>query len=544
MTNELILKLLAQRGITSGDDVREYLSPRPRRTYDPMLMKGMKDAVDVIEKAVRNGSRICIYGDYDSDGITSVTIMMQTLRRITDRVLYYIPSRFDEGYGLNTGALDRLASVGVDLIITVDNGCVAYKEVEYARSLGMDVIVTDHHNIDDRKADCILIDPKQEDCDYPFKYLAGCGVAFKLVQALRDRFGLPKSVTSEVLDLTGIGTIGDIVPLTDENRTLAKYGIIAVNTSRRPGLVKLIDAVGLQQGKISSENVAFAIVPYLNAAGRIKHASLAVEVLLAAEDDPELDEKVRELVACNTKRKNLQEDSFRKCLDIIDQTMQGRNFLLVRCDDVHEGIAGIVAGKIKDEFNKPTVILTPSDRGFKGTGRSIEGVDIYELLHKYGHMFNKFGGHKGACGFHLKPEYLEALSDGLEKDMLTLLEEQPDILEHKVRFDLEADPADIDLQLAEDLSAMEPFGCDNERPLFCFSDPETDYCSYMGEGRKHMRFSLRSGDGRNIKCLLFNQAEKYYPVISSGEASRIVGSIGINEWHGSRSVEIRVENVE
>ena len=395
-----IIQLLHKRGIREQEDIAEFLSPSPRRTYDPFLLKNMEEGVSLILEEAVKGSRICIYGDYDADGITSTTLMLSVLSHITDpgQVDYYIPSRFEEGYGLNRDAIQQISQRGVDLIITVDCGSVSYDEVEYAKELGMKVLVTDHHTVTDTIADCLVINPKQPGCPYPFKNLAGCGVAFKLAQAIQQRADLPKSVINEVLDLVAIGTVGDIMPLVDENRTIVKFGLRILNRVQRAGLARLIEAVSLTPGKITSENISYIIVPHLNASGRIEDASMAVEVLrCAAEPDNEadsdaLDEKVARLVNQNIQRKKLQQDTYRSCVEYLQAAAGEENgaepvkdFILIRSEDAHEGIAGIVAGKLKETYYRPAVLVTPSGeekKYLKGTGRSIAGVNLYELLKK------------------------------------------------------------------------------------------------------------------------------------------------------------------
>ncbi len=267
-----LTKLLHQRGITGEDEIAEFLSQKPRRTYDPSLLADADAGVDFILQEIEKGSRICIYGDYDADGITATSLMLHVLRYLVppERVGYYIPSRFEEGYGLNREALGQIAERGYQAVITVDCGSVSAAEIAYAKELGLAILVTDHHTITDRMADCLLVNPKRADSGYPFRELCGCGVAFKMAQLLQKRCGLPKHVLSEVLDLAAIGTMGDIMPLLDENRTICKYGMQMINSGSRYGLRKLAEGAGLTLGHISSENISFVIVPHLNATGRME----------------------------------------------------------------------------------------------------------------------------------------------------------------------------------------------------------------------------------------------------------------------------------
>ncbi len=303
-------ELMARRGITSEEDIEEYLSPRPRRTYDPFLMEDMRGAVDTIIRAAESDTRVCVYGDYDCDGVASVTLLLDAFSRFMDPALtdYYIPSRFTEGYGLNKEAIKKIADRGTGLLVTVDCGCSSVEEVGFAKSLGMDVIVTDHHIVPEKRPDCLMLDPKRPDCGYPFKGLAGCGVAYKLVQALQRTLGLDRKLLADDLDIVGIATIGDIVPLVDENRTIAKYGIDRIHKTGREGLKALISSIQMKREEADSSSVSFGIVPNINANGRMGDASAGVR-LLSTKDAEEARELARETAANNSKGKRLQEDA-------------------------------------------------------------------------------------------------------------------------------------------------------------------------------------------------------------------------------------------
>ena len=385
-----VIELLNKRGITAEAEIEEFLSDKPQKTYDPFLLRNMEAGVDLILSAIEDDEKICIYGDYDADGITSTAVLMEVLSHLTDRLTYYIPSRFDEGYGLNCGALDKIKADGADLVVTVDCGSVSCVEVEHAKKIGLKILVTDHHTMADKAADCLIINPMQKGCDYPFKHLAGVGVAFKLAQALAAETGLPKSVVNRTLDLVGVGTIGDIVPLTDENRTLAKYGIRSVNLTQRPGLSKLIEAAGLQRGRIGSENISFIIVPHLNASGRMKQARIAASLMMES-DEAAAEKGVETLISCNEERKRIQNETFELCRQIAEDRYREDPFLVIDLEDAHEGITGIVAGKLKETFHKPAVIVTPTADGcFKGTGRGIPGINLYHLLKENENLFERF----------------------------------------------------------------------------------------------------------------------------------------------------------
>lgn len=556
--NRIITELLKNRGVCDEADVLEFLSDSPKLTYDPFMLKGVKEGVELIKKHLERGSRICIYGDYDADGVTSVTLMMTALSKVTDNISYYIPSRFGEGYGLNMDAVKKVAEDHTDLIITVDCGSVSYEEVEYAKSLGMDVIVTDHHSITDKKADCILINPKQPDSGYPFDGLAGVGVAFKLVQALNRAGVLEKSVISEVLDLVAVGTIGDIVPLVDENRTLVKFGLRQVNSGRRAGLAALIRGVGLNLGHIGSDNVAFVIVPHINAAGRLEDASLGVKLLLegaelvdkgiseGAQMDIHTNERlIEELIVCNKKRKTVQQETFENCLKQVDLDNLP-SIILINAGDAHEGITGIVAGKLKEQFYRPSIIVTSladDETMLKGTGRSVEDVNLYELLKQSDSLFTKFGGHKGACGFTIPAANLEKLASDLDQHMQELLAENPAALERKSPAEMVLNLSDVSIELAQELEKLAPFGASNPAPVFEFRGVTVERPQPMGATGIHVRFNAVVG-GQRVQCVLFSKAKEYADIIYDGAVIDIAAYIEISVWNGQQRLQLILQGLQ
>ncbi len=540
----IVREILSKRGITEKEDVLEFLSEKPSLTYDPFLLKDMEAGVDFLLSSIRQNKRICIYGDYDADGVTSICLLMEILSQLTDNLTYYIPSRFDEGYGLNMDAVELIKEQGTDLILTVDCGSVSYEEVEYGKRIGIDFIVTDHHNINDRPANCILINPKQEDCNYPFKHLAGCGVAFKMAQGIQRKAGLPKSVLNGVLDLVAIGTIGDIVPLIGENRTLVKYGMGIINSRRRPGLNRLMEEAGLARDKIKSENIAYIIVPHLNAAGRLLDARIGVDLLLT-RDERKIEENVAILLQNNRERKRVQEEAFRKCREMIAAELEKDLFYIIAPKDIHEGIAGIVAGKIKDEYGKPAIIVTESggDGFLKGTGRSINALNLYELLKKHEDLFIKFGGHSGACGFLMKSEHLGELRLRLNSEIEAIYRDNSGLFDFSLPIDLVLEEEEIDINLALELEKLAPFGCQNERPLFQLKRIQASSISYMGPGRQHVRFSGQRTGGQDITCILFQKAQDYTDLLMKGEPLDLAGYPDINVWNGDKKIQFVLKSI-
>ena len=534
-----VRELLYNRGICSEEDIAEFLSDKPQKTYDPFLLLNMEAGVDLILSAIENDEKICIYGDYDADGITSTSVLMEVLSHLTKNLSYYIPKRFDEGYGLNKEALDKIKHAGVDLVITVDCGSVSVDEVEHAKEIGLKILVTDHHTVGDKVADCLVINPMQPGCPYPFKHLAGVGVAFKLAQALAAEAGLPKSVVNRTLDLVGIGTIGDIVPLVDENRTLAKYGIRAVNVTKRQGLEALIEGVGLHKGSIASENVSFVIVPHLNASGRMEDAKIAANLMMTKNEE-RIQNGVEKLMTYNQERKRIQGETYEQCKEIVDAKYLNDLFLVVDLEDAHEGITGIVAGKLKETYNKPSIIVTPTADGcLKGTGRSVEGVNIYNMLKENEELFERFGGHKAACGFTMKKENLETLRENLNRQMKALIAEEPELLDESLKADMVLGAEDVCLQLVEDIKRLEPFGCDNPKPLVEVSVRPTNL-RRMGAQNQFTKFSGILENGRELQCVIFRNAEEYDEILQKGENLSIIGTLGSQSWNGREYLQLTV----
>lgn len=538
-----ILELLNKRGICTEEEIQEFLSDKPQKTYDPFLLLNMEAGVDFILSSIEENERICVYGDYDADGITAASVLMEVLSKLTKNLTYYIPSRFEEGYGLNAGALKKIKENGVNLVITVDCGSVSCDEVEYAKEIGLKIMVTDHHTITDKQADCLIINPMQPGCPYPFKHLAGVGVAFKLAQALAAETGLPKSVVNRTLDLVGIGTIGDIVPLVDENRTLAKYGIRAINLSQRPGLVKLIESVSLNKGTVSSENISYIIVPHLNASGRMETAKIAATLMMTG-DQAKVSSGVEKLIECNTERKRIQSETFEICKTLIEEKYKEDDFIVLDLEDAHEGITGIVAGKIKETYNKPAVIVTPTgDDCLKGTGRSIEGVNIYDLLKENEDLFERFGGHAAACGFTMKRQNLLPLRENLNHSMKSLLEENPALFKQKLEADLVLSAEDVSLELIEELKQLEPFGCDNPQPLVQVS-VVPNALRRMGNKGQYTKFNGRLDDGRELQCVIFKDASEYDEILQKNKKISIIGTLGSQSWNGRQYMQITVLGAE
>ncbi len=544
-TEEILRILLRQRGLDTQEDISEFLSDRPQKTYDPFLLYNMEAGVDLLLSEIENGTKICIYGDYDADGVTSVCILSSVLSHLTNNFIHYIPSRIDEGYGLNKTAVRKLASQGVGLIVTVDCGSTSREEADLAKELGVKMIVTDHHSIDGPKAGCIVINPKQSEDNYPFDGIAGCGVAFKLCQALQKRTKLPKTVLNEVLDLLAVGTVADVVPLVDENRTFVKYGLARINADTRPAMKSLREAISLKS--VASENIAFGIGPHINAAGRMAEAEEAVKLFMSS-DEATINSQVEKLIKFNRERKYEQDEAYKRGLQILEKEYENDDFIVLPMDDIHEGVGGIVAGKIKEEKNRPIVIVTKSADGFlKGTGRSIDAVDIYKVLKncddKHG-LFDRFGGHKSACGFLMASDKLTTLRQAIREEMDALKADNPRLLEPDVAWDLEVDPAEITSELADMLEKLQPFGKENERPRFLMREVGIQNLRFMGADETHARFEAVSGSGARTACVLFRKAQKWRNTLCGESGANLIGSIDAQQWQGRTKVQFIVEEME
>ena len=544
---EIIIKIIRARGI-SGDMTEEFFSQRPQLAYDPFLLAGMKEGVELLLDAVDSGKRIVIYGDYDVDGITSTSLLMKVIGTLTDNVTYYIPSRLDEGYGLHRESIDRIHEDGGEFIVTVDCGSVSRDETEYAHSLGIGTLVTDHHNVSDVRAEGIIINPRLAEDTYPFKGLAGVGVAYKLALAVARTREVPKAVMAEILELAAIGTIADIMPMVDENRTIVKCGLRSIHLGcRNRGLRKLIDRSGLDYRTLRASDISFGIAPKINASGRLGDASVGVRLFLA-ETDEEAYECCSILIDANQERRRLQDDAFEKGLGMLDDELAKGDFVTVEINDSHEGVLGIVAGKLRERINRPVVVISKNNDTYKGTGRSIRNVDLFSMLDKYRDSFISFGGHSAACGFTIAADKADSLRKGLNRDIAGLLEEDSSLFDVDYDFDAEVETDDIDLSLAEAVTWLEPCGRDNEMPVFAVRNAEIRNWRYLKGENRMAKFSIATEGESSVECMLFHDAAEVYESIASGTdragnyngafRADVLGTVEINRWRDETHVQM------
>lgn len=545
----IIKEILTKRGITEEADIREFLSDRPQKTYDPFLLSDMAEGVDLVLSAIDSGDNICIYGDYDTDGITSISILFEVLTEVImqshskSRLSYYIPSRFTEGYGLNIRAVDKIKRDGAGMIITVDCGSTSVEEVEHAKELGMKILVTDHHNISDRQADCLMLNPKKKGDKYPCKDLAGCGVAFKLAQALQRKSGISKSTLNKTLDLVAVGTVGDIVPLQDENRTIVRYGLGTIRKGEREGLRDLIGAISLDPATIGSEELAFGVVPNLNATGRMDTAKWGVRLMLAVsrQRSIQMAEKIRSF---NEDRKYVQKKAFEKCCRIVESSLDDEDILIINAGDIHEGIAGIVAGNIKEKYEKPTLIIMESDGLLKGTGRSIGDLDLFETLNKASDLFLKFGGHKAACGFSLEKDNLDEMIRIVREEVKRRLEEDPELFREEMDIDAVILPRDATQELYDQINRLEPFGCGNPQPVLKMEDVTVKWPKRIGADGTSASFVVYGNENDRVSCVLFKKADQYDEFLTDGKHVDITGHIRQNVWRDRVTIQFVVEDMK
>ena len=534
--NKIIGKIIVNRNVTSDEDVRIFITPTRDDFHDPFLFKGMDIAVDRILQAINNKEKILIYGDYDVDGITSTTVLKKYLQERGGIVNTYIPNRLNEGYGLNKEAIKKIKEMGTDLIITVDCGISGIEEVKYAKELGIEVIVTDHHEVGEVLPDALaVIDAKRKDNTYPFNLLAGVGVVFKVIQAISIKLNLKAEEYLKYLDLVCVGTISDIVPLEGENRTIAKLGLMLIRVTKNVGLRELIKSSGYKE--IDSNTISFGVAPRINACGRMGHEEEALKLFLA-ETKEEAVEVTKKLNEYNTLRQNTEKAIYEDAVSKIEkENIENKNSIVVGGYNWHHGVIGIVSSKVTEKYYKPSILLCFEDGIAKGSGRSIQGFDLYEGLTKCSELLDKFGGHAMAVGLTLNKENFENFKDKFEK-----IAEEANIKEMvpTIYIDEEVKLKDISMDLVKSLSVLEPFGEANKVPLFLIKNLKIDSIRALSEGR-HLKLSLRD-ESVVINAIGFdigNLAEEY----KIGDKIDVVGTLEINSFNGFSSIQINIKDI-
>ena len=534
--NKLLSTILVNRGIIEENQIEKFLKPKRSDFYNPYEMPDMTIAVERIVKAIENKEKIIIYGDYDVDGITSVTVLKSFLEERGIHPAEYIPNRLDEGYGLNKKAVEQIAKENYTLMITVDCGISAIEEVEYASKLGIETIITDHHEPGNELPKAIaVVDAKRKDNTYPFRNLAGVGVVFKLIQAIGMKLELDEKEYLKYLDIVCIGTISDIVPLVDENRVIVKLGLKLVEQTRNLGLRAILQASGYS--KIDSSTISFGVAPRINACGRMGHQEEALKLFLSKEIN-EVNELTQRLNEYNRLRQETEKNIYNDAVMQIEKDgLANQNTIVVMGKNWHHGVIGIVSSKITEMYFKPSILLCEEDDFGKGSGRSIPGFDLYEALTECNDLIDKFGGHSMAVGINVKKDKFEQFKNKLEQ---IAQERQIEEIVPILKIDAQISLDELNKDMVDSLKELEPFGEENKTPLFVFKNLKIDSIRALSEG-KHLKLTLK--DTKNIvNAIGFNLGElaNDYRI---GDKVDVVGNLEINSFNGVDNIQINIKDV-
>jgi single-stranded-DNA-specific exonuclease len=539
--NPVLSQLLFERNDDSLEKVKEFLNPNLDQLHDPFLMRTMETAVSRITTALRDGENILIYGDYDVDGITGVSVLYEAIFKLGGKVSFYIPDRITDGYGLSLEGILLAEKSGVDLIITVDCGITAVDEVSYANSKGIDVIVCDHHEPADQIPDgYAVLDPKMKDCPYPFKELAGVGVAFKLLQALYTSLGYGMDDLLQFLDLVAMGTAADIVPMLDENRILVKYGLERINTKPRNGLFALLESSSLLGRELDVSLIVFVIAPRINAVGRMSNAKKAVH-LMTSSSLQQSRNIAKVLETENKMRRNVDETTCREAISFAEKQIEKDNtkILVLSKEGWHPGVIGIVASRIMEKFNRPTILISVLDGIGKGSARSTSNFDIYSALKGVENILESFGGHKYAAGLTVQAKNIEVLRERMQ--IVTNKSISNEDLVPTLEIESEISLKELDASFLKWLKMFSPYGPLNMRPVFVSRNVEV-----VGEihvvGNNHLKFKVRS-DGIVIDAIAFNFAEvrdKMKPSKQHIDAAYVIEE---NTWNGRTTIQMRIKDI-
>ncbi len=560
--SEVLARCLVNKGYERPDEIMEYLHPGIEKLHNPYLLKDMEKAVIILKDKITSGKKIRIVGDYDADGIISTYLLIRTLKMLNADVDYVIPDRIKDGYGISTAMVEDAGEDEVDTILTCDNGIMALEQVQRAKALGMTVIITDHHSlVIDSERDILLpgadaiVNPRQPDCTYPYKELCGAAVAYKLVIALLDQFGMHlREYDEELLSYTAIATVCDVMDLTGENRIIVKNGLDLLKKTQNYGLKALMEVNNITADQLNVFHLGYILGPCLNASGRLDTAVKGLELLLAADYDKAC-KLASEVLELNSARKDMTAENVEKAISIIEEEdMAQDKVLVVYLKDCHESIAGIIAGRIREIYHRPVLILTDAKDCIKGSGRSIEEYNMIEELLRHRDLFIKAGGHPMAAGFSLMPENIGMLREVLnESAALTW-----DMLKPRVVIDIQLPFGYLSEELINELKLLEPCGKGNEKPLFAEKDVRIKSVFVIGKNANGLRFILENKYGRQIEAVYFGDVEEFFTYIrntygdeeadrlKTGRASSALISITyypkINEYNGFKNIQIVIKN--
>lgn len=536
--SKVVAALLAQRGIANFESAKAYFRPQWEDLHDPFLMRDMQKAVHRITTAIAQNEKIMVYGDYDVDGTTSVALMTSFLQSKSQAIHPYIPDRYTEGYGISLQGIDVAASQEVSLIIALDCGIKAKKQIAYAQEKGIDFIICDHHLPgDEMPAAHAILNPKRSDCNYPFDELCGCGIGFKLIQALATTWETPTKALFPYLDLVATAIAADIVPMEGENRVLAALGLKQIQTAPRLGIQSLL---GDLKKPATVSDLVFKVAPRINASGRMKHALLAVE-LLCASDDAEVQQLSKEIETYNAQRRATDEQITKEALNQIEVKQNENAFTtVVHHEDWHKGVVGIVASRLIETHYRPTIVLTKSGQNYVGSARSVKGFDVYKAIDACKMHLEQFGGHKYAAGLTLSETDLEAFKAAFEQQVAkTILPEQQ---QPSLTYDLPLEKEEITPKLYRIIAQMAPFGPKNMRPVFCTTNcRDAGGTRLVGKEKNHLRLEIRHQE-KTLVGIAFQQASAFEE-IKKGTAFDLLYTLSENEWNEQSSLQLQIKAI-
>lgn len=544
--DQVLARIIRNRDICGSKDIDMYLNGNLNDIHNPHSMKDADKFVDIITKKIEEHKPVRIIGDYDIDGICSIYILFCGLKAAGADVDYVVPHRINDGYGINEHLIDNAINEGIDTIVTCDNGIAAYNQVRYAKDNGITMIVTDHHDVpfeikDDKKVYIVppadaVINPKQADCDYPFKLLCGAGVAYKLISLLYDRLGLDKKELEDYIEFMAIATVGDIVDLIDENRIVVKYGLKHIAHTKNTGLRALIEECQLDINNISSYHIGFVIGPCLNASGRLDTARQAIELMLC-KDNEKAHNMAKELIALNNERKSMTEQETQKAIELVENTgLLKDRVIVIYLKDCHESIAGIIAGRIKERYYRPTFVITNAEDGAKGSGRSIEGYNMYEEINKCKNVLTKYGGHPMAAGLSLAISDIDIFRKMLNDNAILTDED----LIPKMWIDVPMPVSYANIRLVNQLKLLEPFGKGNEKPVFADRNLYVKTASVIGKNKNVLRCQLETEDGTYVPAVQFG-INNIDDIPRAGMRISIIYYPDINTFNGIMSLQIIIK---
>jgi single-stranded-DNA-specific exonuclease len=544
--NMVIARLLVQRGIKTYNEAKAFFRPRLSDLHDPFLMKDMDKAVIRLQQAIENQEKVIVYGDYDVDGTTSVALMYLFLKQRIKEIEYYIPDRYSEGYGISPKSIDYAVENGYTLVVALDCGIKAVDKIAKAKERGLDFIICDHHNPGEEIPPAVaVLDPKQPECNYPYKELSGCGVGFKLLQAYSKKHEIEYEEIYDLLDLVAVSIAADIVPITGENRVLAYYGLKKLNSNPGVGLQTIINFAGISGTEITISDIVFKIGPRLNASGRIEHGKKSVQILVS-DDEDKSDLLGEEIDSFNEIRKTLDRDITQEALDTIEgnEELKAMNSTVLYNRDWHKGVVGIVASRVTEQYYRPTIILTESNGLATGSARSVRDFDLYEAIGQCSDLLESYGGHMYAAGLTMKIEHIPEFKKRFEEIVTRQITDQQQI--QTVEVDAKITLSEITPRFFRILKQFAPFGPHNMTPIFVTEDVfDAGTSRLVGKNKEHLKLDLVEPDVNSgiFPGIAFNQSEAY-DLITSGSPFDICYSVTENEYRGKKNLQLFIRDIK